>query len=428
MKALRMVTVTTILLVGLLAVVSSAANPVTVTFPVRSGEGPHWEEIARIFNAQSEDVKVETEMLSGNWFDYVEKVQVMVSSGVSPDIVTTALPSMPPLRMNGMLADLMPYLQRSGINTADYYPGVLEFFMTDGKLDLMPVGMNTTVSVINEEWFGNYGVALPSRDWEATWTWEDMAAYARLLTQAEGARFRSAAYTFYNSPTTWMPFVWGNGGRWLKDVDGIPQFALKEQPAAEAFEFLRDVIDVQETRLADVTEGSANFQLGNVAVHMTGSWWIKSDRELPPNVGLYPLPVGKTGPATGIATNPIGILTTSDHPEAAWKFIEWLHTREGSEYFVEAGAFGIPVYRPTADEHAGSHFAFRPSADAQTVISSMNYLRSEGVGPGFNEMFNIFRSGFTESVLQRNISVAEFLEQAEHQTNIVLREAYTQAQ
>ena len=402
-----------------------AAEPVTVIFPVRSGEGPFWEEVARIFNAQSDDVKVQTEMQSGDWFAYVEKIQIMVSSGVSPDIVTTALPSMAPLLAGDLLTDLTPFLERGTIDPNRFFPGVLDFLRTDGKLVLLPIGMTTTVAIVNEQHFAYYGVALPSRSWRETWTWREFEEGATALTQVENGRLRSAAYEYYNSPTTYFPFIWGNGGAWVREGDGIPRVALKETATVEALEFLRNVMEIQASPLAALESPGANFERGNVAVRFTGAWWITPERHSMVNFSVYPLPLGRTGPVTSIATNPVGILKTAKNPEAAWKFFEWLHTPEGSEYFSQTGGFGVPVYRPTVDAHADKIFGYLAKEDLGAILESMNYLRSEGVGPAFNELFNIFRDGFTAAVVRREIPISEFVENAEQRSNAVLREAYS---
>jgi multiple sugar transport system substrate-binding protein len=279
---------------------------------VMAWAGPDEREIEQRllddFRDRHPSIRIEYESISAN---YRERLLTSIVAGSPPDVALLDNGSFgaAPFIARGLLVNLATYLDRVGVDTAAYYPQVLEIFRRPGGLYAFPKDFNPIVVYLNVDLFEEAGVALP----DANWTWNDFQRIAKALTrdldgdgrnESFGTRVRRAFYL-------WQPWVWAAGGDVLSP-DGTHATGYLNSPETEAaIEFLTDLVTVHRVvpavdiqRLEQGMDRNL-FLTGRIGMVVTGHWWLPRIREYIDEarvrVAVLPIPrYGERDPVTVI--------------------------------------------------------------------------------------------------------------------------------
>ena len=126
--------------------------------------------------------EIKIEIWHQPWDDYFTKIQALWASGdtkVIPDVAF--LWPTPRYAAEGVLENLDPYIEQSGYNLDDYWPGLLESAKYNGSVYGFPRDIESNIIYYSKDMFDKAGVAYPSNDW----TWDDFLAAAEKLTQKD---------------------------------------------------------------------------------------------------------------------------------------------------------------------------------------------------------------------------------------------------
>jgi multiple sugar transport system substrate-binding protein len=214
--------------------------------------------------------------------------------------------------------------------------------------------------------FDAAGVAYPNGDW----TWEDLKAAAEKLTKKDGSQYGILAPL--HNQEGYYNFVYQNGGTIVtadkksgyddpKTIDAIKYY----------FDFVRNGLSPVITGDAERAEA---FQNGLTAMAFFGSWNLSgfaANEYIAKNCDVAVLPKSNSGGQASIF-NGLGncIAATTEHPEEAWKWIEYLSNEAGQKKQAELG-IAISAYNGTAEAWTKAY----PGFHVQAYLDMVTYAQ-----------------------------------------------------
>ncbi|MEE4194299.1 MAG: sugar ABC transporter substrate-binding protein [Anaerolineae bacterium] len=316
-----------------------------------SGEGlNNHQEIIQRFEAENPDILVQLEAVAGN--DYYTRLLTQVSANDAPDIMQIGDDAVPMFVDAGALISLDEFIANDAdFDTSIYLPGLLEPGQYMGQQYMLPKDFSPMGVYFNKSIFDEYGVDYPTDDW--TWTeFLDIAQQLTMDTDGDGKTDIWGVQLTANWTTGFEYFIFANGGKLISE-DGKNFVGVMDSEASiGAVQFFSDLYNVYKVAPppADFNAwagGNSEFDNGQAAMRLFGRW--PQDGYLNnPNIDL-----GTVQPPAGVEKANIlfwggfGISSTSENPEAAWRFLKFYAGLEGSEVWVERA---IPPVASVAEE------------------------------------------------------------------------------
>ncbi|MBK8034300.1 MAG: sugar ABC transporter substrate-binding protein [Anaerolineae bacterium] len=374
-----------LLVVALLLSVSavSAQDGVSIRYVLwDTNQLPAYQQCADAFMAANPGITVNVEQLG--WDDYWTAITTGFISGDAPDVFTDHLAKYPEFVALEQLVDLQPLVERDGVATDIYYPGLAELWAKDGARYGLPKDWDTIAVVYNQSLFEAAGVDPAIMD-EWTWNLDDGGTFlqtiAALTLDANGnnglspdfdktnvvqygfvpdgmggaygqtqwsALAVSTGWQFNNGP--WGDEYYYDDERFINTVQWWADLAV-EHGFAPSFEEVSSL-------------GSATlFQAGNIAMTMNGSWMIGTflASEFPVGFGRLPIgPEGRKSMFNGLADS---IWVGTPHLEESWSWVKFLASADCQNII---GASGV-VFPAIPDAAAASQ---QMRADAGVDVSA----------------------------------------------------------
>lgn len=293
---------------------------------------------------------------------YEQKILTSIVAGSPPDVFLLDSKIIPSFIKKGVLIDLMPYVQRLGIDLNTYFPNVLRIAQRKSSLNVFPKDFTPLVISFNKKLFDQEGMPYPRSDW----TWEDFLATAQRLTKdtdGDGKLDQFGAMV-PNAFYYWIPFVWMNGGDVLSS-DGRRASGYFNSPATE--KALQFVINLQRKYKVSPYTGSHGqsersglinslFFSNRIGMRIDGHWsltrylpFIKSG-EL--DIGVAPLPYPKTGKKVNVMYEAGWCVPkNTSYPELAVELAAFLSDETACRIRSELG-LAIPAVKSVAAEQA----------------------------------------------------------------------------
>ena len=164
---------------------------------------------------------------------------VVHASGEGPDLACVRLESMPALVEQGILEPMDDKLPVEAWGAL--IPALVPSVEWQGMRYVLPYDIGVRVILYRKDLFDAAGIPAPS----PTWTWDDLAAGAKGLTQDLDGNgtidqwgFGVPAARSRKSILQWLPWFWGLGGV-LQDKDG--EVTLCTPAAVGAMQWYRDL-------------------------------------------------------------------------------------------------------------------------------------------------------------------------------------------
>lgn len=374
-----------LLVIALLLSVSavSAQDGVSIRYVLwDTNQLPAYQQCADAFMAANPGITVNVEQLG--WDDYWTAITTGFISGDAPDVFTDHLAKYPEFVALEQLVDLQPLVERDGVATDIYYPGLADLWAKDGARYGLPKDWDTIAVVYNQSLFEAAGVDPAIMD-EWTWNLEDGGTFlqtiAALTLDANGnnglspdfdktnvvqygfvpdgmggaygqtqwsALAVSTGWQFNNGP--WGDEYYYDDERFINTVQWWADLAV-EHGFAPSFEEVSSL-------------GSATlFQAGNIAMTMNGSWMIGTflASEFPVGFGRLPIgPEGRKSMFNGLADS---IWVGTQHLEESWSWVKFLASTDCQSII---GASGVVF--PAIPEAAAASQQMR--ADAGVDVSA----------------------------------------------------------
>lgn len=314
------------------------------------------QAVADKFN--SEQDKIEVEVVKIDHDTYVTKLNAMATAGELPDTGIMSEAGVLKFAENGLLADISDMYGENEAKPMDY----LTFRFED-----TPVAYSAANEVLNL-WYNNdllkevcekQGIdpaeVTPPASADAAWDWDTFVETAQKLTldvngkNALDPEFDANNVDVYGCTINALPWqleVWAlsNGGGYFS-ADGS-ECTINSEATVDALQKIADLSNVYHCAPPVSTAANAlESSLGSKKVVMAtdGAWnvgtFLGPNADFEYGVGVLPYMKEKVTICTG---GPNVVFSTTEHPEEAMEWLKWYYKEENSWALIEAGTW-MPI-------------------------------------------------------------------------------------
>lgn len=351
-------------------------------FSANAGNEENLQAMVDAFEQENPNIKIETDILP--YGDYFTALQTSIAGGTVGDTFELNYESFAQYAGSGALRPI------ENVPANVYAPSLLDGFQYDGAQLGLPLSYSAVVLVYNRGLFEAAGLDEPAADW----TWEDERAAAEALAEPANGIFgnmQSASYhEFYKA-------IVQAGGQFLS-ADGT-RAAFNTPAGVEAANWL---LEKYGTVMATEAQGLGTpdfdknlFQDGKLAMWHTGIWMFGPLSTIDVDWDVVPEPAGPGGEGNGMFANGVFISSTTEHPEEAQQWLEFLTSSPEAVQIRLDAAWELP---PVSDEaKLATYLELSPPANRGAVIQAMN----DGVLPPV-----IVRGQEVQDVVQAELNAA----------------------
>lgn len=373
--------------------------------------------VIEAFEKENPDIKINYEIY--DWDTTLEKMNVVLTSGTSPDVITVDMTWMPRLAALDALTDLKPLsgglLNGEPLEKA-YAPGALDAMKYKDKIVAMLYDFDVYVLYYRADLFERKELQPPK-------TWQDLVKVGRGLTEGEKYRY---AYDS-NQAFSVSQFIYENGGDILNSDDKSAVFNSAE--SVEAVKFYSDLFLKENIAIHWSAEEGEDFipgiKDGRIAMFSNGPYYMGLLKSGAPEMaGMWkvaPHPYNKQ-PGSYLGGTGLVIPVYSKNPEAAWKFIEFaMRTENQIKVFEKAGAapaLTAALQGPelnAADPYFGNQKTFAVFLKAMETAHHLPYVRQ------WDDIDRAVSTALEEITLKKK-NVKQALDDAAAATNEILKE------
>ena len=353
-----------------------------------------YEDLIEQYNADN-DVTVTLNHIPSSG-DYEQNLATLIAAGAAPDVFFINNISLPGFAAQDAFLPLNEYADEAFLE--DFFPANVDAFRYNDNLLAVPRDISNLVLFYNADMFEEAGLELPSADW----TYEDFLSAAQTLTQdtdddGEVDQFGFGYSTFW---LFWQPWVWSNGGNFFSE--DFSEFTLDDGAALEGLQFYVD-LRCGENSVAPTEEQAAErsassmFAAGDAAMIVDGRWRVaplNGSEGADFNWDVAPFPQGPAGSIVDVDGSGWGISSTSDNPDAAWDFIQYVSSAEAQAQWTEAGII-IPSRRSVGETDAFITPDVAPANDSVFIDVNETAIPTETF-EGWGEFTTLLGEGLSE--------------------------------
>lgn len=299
------------------------------------------QAVADAYMAQNPDVTIE--LWSQPWGDYFTKLDTLFAAGdgtAIPDVFF--LFPVPSYAARGVLNNLDPFVESSGMDLSDYWPGAIDSTSFEGSVYGFPRDSAVETLYYNKDHFDAAGLDYPTDEW----TWDDLRAAAEALTVKESSG-RVSRYGLAMEGGKYFNWVGANGGAILDDMFNPTECRLSQPESIEGIEFFAGLMN-DEIAWRDANLNQAGGDL-TVFLAEQASMFIQNASRVPAlnaagvnyDVAAVPTAPGGGRHAGGASGAAWVMSASTDSPDQAWDFLQFLQSPEGGQaiYFATGEAF-----------------------------------------------------------------------------------------
>jgi multiple sugar transport system substrate-binding protein len=292
------------------------------------------------FNQLNPDIKVIIdylapieEMTNTKWMQEMVK---LLESDKAPDVIPWSPGDTQLAEEKHLLQDLLPFIS----NEVDIPQKILDSGMINGKLLVLPVGAHPSGVFYNKYFFDEAKIPYPKGDW----TWDQF----RDISKKMKSRSSVLSYDFYT-----LDLLLASTGNGVLSPDGNTSIGYLDSPEAVRRlqwlnAFYRDVQKVAAPlAVIEPFNPFASLKSG-MFVGNLGARFANFD-DYKQILGVAPLPYFEGGQRVNpVGFSGYGITGKSEHPEAAWEFIQYLALTK-NEHSLKLAEDYIPTSKSMAE-------------------------------------------------------------------------------
>ncbi|MED4206355.1 sugar ABC transporter substrate-binding protein [Neobacillus mesonae] len=300
---------------------------------------PAINEIIKQFTEKNPNIKVKTEITP--YGQYFQKLETAATGGALPDVLWMNGAHVVQYAEGKVILPLSDMAQKDNYSLDNYPKSLIDLYTVDGKVYGIPKDYDTTGLWYNKKIFDESGVSYP----DETWDWNKLKEAAKKLTNKDKGIWGYAS--LMGNQGGYYDFIWQNGGYIISD-DG-KSVGFDQLEAIEALKynisFIKEGLSPTQAQMTE-TAASELFSSGKVAMMFDGPWMVPEYKKNP-DLDVAVVPKGKKravaihGLANVIAAN-------TKHKDAAWKFVQFLGSKEAAEVYAKTGTV-IPAFNGTQD-------------------------------------------------------------------------------
>ncbi|MGH2351289.1 MAG: extracellular solute-binding protein, partial [Chloroflexota bacterium] len=312
--------------------------------------------------------------------DLYDKVVAMFSAGTPPEVFRLNDDFVLSWKTRGLLAPLDQYMnmKADGVKKGDYYDGIINFPVQDGKTYSWFMGARQRLIYYNVDLFKRFGVALPPTKWQQSgWTFDDFVDTARELTRLNE---QPAIYgaVVYDDTGCEQTFAINNGSpTGIYSEDGR-KFTLADPPGYEAMQWIADLTHrhhVQPTRqVSDQLDGSNDMFVNQMlAMRYASTGFIdRLHRDAPQLTwDVAPIPMKATR-QTEASIQTFALAQGAKDPDNGWRLLRFFTENKASaQAFIDTG-FVIPAKKDFSKDYIAAHKGKTP-ANAALIVEAFSH-------------------------------------------------------
>jgi len=367
----------------------SGKKQVTLRFALwDSNQARGLQVMADEFTADNPDINIQIEVTG--WTDYWTMLEAGATGGSLPDVFWMHSNEIYRYASNGMLLDLTDRINKSDkVDLSKFPQGIVEIYNHEGKQYAVPKDFDTIGLWYNKKLFDEANLEYPNENW----TWEDLYNAAKALTKDGVYGFLAA----FHNQEGYYNFVYQNGGTIITKDKKSGYDDPKTIEALEYYvKFIREGLSPQIYGDAERAEALQN---GLVAMGLFGSWNLSgftANEFISENFDVAVLPKNT---ARASIYNGLGyaIAHNTKYPEEAWRFVEYLGSREGQERQAELGV-AISAYEGTAEKWISSNDKFNVKVFVDMVEYGVIRPYSKTTAVWEDKAYEALRPAFTGEI------------------------------
>ncbi len=393
-----------------------------------------------VFMEENPDIAVEWQH-TPDASEYSRVTLTNIAAGTAPDTSFIRSDDYETLALGGALMDITDLVKNDPLlGQPNYFIEPQESTRCEVNGRWYGIGSTWVAHHIyyNAELFDEAGITPPGFQDDEIWEWEEFVAVCKQLTKDSNGRHPDDAgfdpedivqWAIDWPSTWWMPLaaaVHSNGGEFITD-EGLCAFDSPE--ALEALQRVADLVHVHHVapRGASIASlGMNNTQMidtGRLAMGIDGSWalsWMNPSL-LNVEMGTGALPK-MVKPASVMQAHFHSVLSSTQHPEEAWRWVRFLATPFYQEHFAKIGLW-IPNQSAMLTEEGLKGWVTEGIHPANYSQFATDYLPNHGVAahlpPGWIEANNDYMTPAFEALTNGEPAEAVFPD-AVRQANEVL--------
>jgi multiple sugar transport system substrate-binding protein len=267
--------------------------------------------------------------------NYAQKVQTMISSKTGPDIMQVA-EDVNVYSSKSQLVALDDYISEAGLDlTETFGEGIGNLYKYEDKTYGIPDRSGAAILYFNKGLFEQKGIEAPSIDW----TWDDFSSAAKELTDSSKGQFGFAGFGWWPN---WFALIEQNGGHVIDPDSGKP--TVNSAEAVEAMQWIQDLMikdkviptDADYANMGPDMGGDGAFNLGKVAMNITGFWLIGGAAEADIDWDIAPVFHGANSAVSAFGSA-LTVPTAAKNPQGSFEIINFLTSAEGQAPIASRG-------------------------------------------------------------------------------------------
>jgi multiple sugar transport system substrate-binding protein len=320
---------------------AARAETVRVTAAYYSDKtGPYFEKMAQEFHKANPGIDIKVEVV--NWDNLLQKLQTDIAGGTNSDISIIGTRWLLDFVKDDQAEPLDRYMDQS---FKDRFIGAfLAPGQIGGKTYGLPIAASARAMYYNKDLLAKAGIHEPPA------TWDELKADAQKL-KAQGIAGFGLQGKAIETDVYWYYALWTYGG----DVVGKDGKAAFDSDAGiRSLTMYKSLIDggLTEDGPTNYTREDLQnlFKQGRVAMMITAPFLINQIAAEAPklNYGIAPVPKEARN-ATYAVTDSVVLFRNSKVKQAAWKFLDFLFTRQPRVEFTKNEGF-LPTTKAEAED------------------------------------------------------------------------------
>jgi fructooligosaccharide transport system substrate-binding protein len=369
-------------------------------------ENAAYDKLVKTFMEKYPNISVE--MTPVPYSDYDTKLRVSIASGSPPDIMALDAPTVASYTSAGALKPLTAYFKADG-NLDDIPKSIQSTYTYQNELYMAPLAEASIAMFYNKKMFEERGIPLPSKNPDEPWTWDQVLGAAKKISDpAKGIFGIDPAQGFGNAGSTAYfkyPIIWQFGGDIMSPDGKTAKGYLDSPQTKKAIQFFSDLYNKDKVSALEYPPDP--FPNGKLGITIDGSWALANLQEKFPNFKLgvdydiAPLPK-EIAQAVANGSWALGMSANSQHPDEAWKFINYVTGHDGQKMYSEMtkdipSRYSAAKEFPELNQYPKNIF----------VVQDQKYGRSRPITPIFPQMSDAVNKMFEDVTIgKRNIDTA----------------------
>lgn len=264
------------------------------------------------------------------------QISIMTASGSLPDVMDVDNTDTANYAQMGILADLTDRVNAE-IDKDQYYEGVLNNNVYDGKYYGLPFTANDLALYCNMDLLAQAGVE------KAPATWEEVLDACAKLKEIGVTGFGVAANQSTDTSFQLWPALWSYGVDYtnLDSQNAVDALTMYDTMAQNGY------LTTESIQYAS-GDNANQFIAGNIAMIIDGPWRLRSvESGAEFSFQVVSMPAGPQGSVTVLGGHNFAI-TEGGNVDAAWEFIKYMNSPEVMQKYYEAENY-IPARKDVCE-------------------------------------------------------------------------------